>query len=116
MYERFISSSMLTGILLCAGVLMKNAGLRDQAFRDRGCTRPQSYTPLDVEISDVERVFLDELAPRLDLVAHQGREHLVRLGVVLGADLEERPVFRVHGGRPQRVRVHLAESLVAVDG
>ena len=71
---------------------------------------------LHVEVSDVERVVLDELAPRLDLVAHQRGEHLVRLGVVLGADLQQRPVLGIHRRGPQRVRVHLAETLVAVDG
>ena len=47
---------------------------------------------LHVQVPHVERVVLDELAARLDLIAHQRREHLVRLGVVLGAHLQQRPV------------------------
>ena len=71
---------------------------------------------LHVEVSDVERVVFDELAARLDLIAHQCREHLVRLGVVLGANLEQRPILGVHRRHPERIRVHLTQALVAVDG
>src|SRR5678815_6185786 len=69
---------------------------------------------LDVEIPYVERVVLDELPARLDLVAHQRREHLIGFRVILRADLQQRPVFRIHRRRPQRVRIHFAETLVAV--
>src|SRR6478672_4756814 len=104
MYERFISSSMLTGT-------------RDWVS-DMGGAWSWSCAGscrLDVEVLHVERVVLDELAARLDLVAHQRREHQVGLGVVLGLDLEERPLRGVHGRFPEGVRVHLAETLVAVD-
>ena len=47
---------------------------------------------LDVEVAHVERVVLDELAARLDLIAHQRREHLIGLRVVLGAHLQQRAV------------------------
>ena len=69
----------------------------------------------DVEIADVECVVFDELAPRLDLITHQRREHLIGLGVILGADLQQRPVLRIHRRRPQGIRVHFAETLVAID-
>ena len=36
----------------------------------------------DVQVPDIQRVFFDEFAPRFDLVAHEGREHLVGFGVV----------------------------------
>jgi hypothetical protein len=35
---------------------------------------------LNIERRDVQRVLLDELAARLDLVAHQAREDLVAVG------------------------------------
>src|SRR5262245_14325372 len=90
MYERFISSSMLTGCWLAAAIS-------------------------DIEILHVERVFFDELPTRLDLVAHQRREHQVRFGVVFSSDLQQRPNRRIHRRFPELLGVHLAESLVAVD-
>jgi hypothetical protein len=62
MYERFISSSMLIGMRFAVGVFM-NLGGGLMRGRRRG---------LHVEVSDVERVVFDELAARLDLIAHQG--------------------------------------------
>src|SRR6266478_5497906 len=69
----------------------------------------------DVEVADVERVLLDELAARLDLVAHQLLEHL--LSVLLRTDLhaQHRARLRIHRGLPQLLRVHLAQTLVALD-
>ena len=46
---------------------------------------------LHVEVLDVERVVFDELAARLDLIAHQRREHQVGFGVIFGAHLQQRP-------------------------
>src|SRR6185436_18608876 len=106
MYERFISSSMLIGMRLPVGVVMYLSGGPD-ASQARG---------LHVEVSHVEGVVFDELATRLDLITHKGGEHLVSLGVVLGADLQQGTVLRIHRRRPQRVRVHLAKTLVAIDG
>ena len=42
----------------------------------------------DVEVLHAKRVLFDELAPRLDLIAHQNREDLVRLHHVVDAHLE----------------------------
>ena len=52
---------------------------------------PAPSTPhSDVQVAHVQRVVFDELAARLDLIAHQRREHLVGFGVVLGAHLQQR--------------------------
>src|SRR6266545_457014 len=107
MYERFISSSMFTGTLLEMSVMVCGG---DGRFANR------PYRRSNIEVLDVERVVFDELAARLDLVAHQGGEHQVRGRVIFRLDLQERPLGRIHRGLPQRVRVHLAEALVAVDG
>src|SRR5689334_16773521 len=116
MYERFISSSMLTGIFDAATSVIESSGAHGYG-QDLALVPIPSPLPLsDVEVLYVERVVFDELAARLDLVAHQRREHQVRLGVVLGSDLQQRPLRRIHRGLPQRVRVHLAETLVAVHG
>src|SRR5512144_206316 len=68
----------------------------------------------DIEEPHLLRVLLDELATRLDLVAHQHREDFVRsLGVFHGHQ-HERARHGVHGGLPELVRVHLAETLEAL--
>src|SRR5215208_1385662 len=114
MYERFISSSILTGTLLAAISLIRRLGLSATGGQEqRSCQFPISNFQLpsadlfercvlgvgnwelgvdkrsDIEILDVERVVFDELAARFDLVAHQRREHQVGLGVVFGLDLKQ---------------------------
>src|SRR4051794_32519475 len=91
----FISSSMLTGILCwCAG-----------SISDRS----------DVEVLHVERVRLDELAARLDLIAHERREDLVRGVGIRELYLEQGAGLRVHRGCPELLRVHLTETLVPLN-
>src|SRR5688572_23670492 len=70
---------------------------------------------LYVEVADIQRVVFDEFAAWLDLIPHQRREHLIGFGMVLGPDFEQRPYVRIHRRAPQRVGVHLAEALIAVD-
>src|SRR6266508_6486296 len=120
MYERFISSSMLTGTLFGIGVVMLQmpGPLREAQAYVRGAS-PAEGRPawwLHIQIANVECVVRDELAAGLDLVAHECGEHLVGLRVIFRTDLQERPNIRIHGRRPERVRVHLAQALVAVDG
>ena len=50
--------------------------------------RIQRVGLLNVQVFDVERVFLDEFAAGLDVVAHQDAEHLVGRGAVLHRDLQ----------------------------
>lgn len=68
---------------------------------------------LHVEESDVERVAGDELTPGLDIFAHQQREHRLRRGCVVHGYLTQNACGRVHGRFPQRLGIHLAETLVA---
>ena len=49
--------------------------------------------------------------PRLDVVAHQDREHLVGDRGLLDRDLQQRALRRVHGRLPELLGVHLAEAL-----
>src|SRR5688500_6291928 len=99
MYERFISSSMLTGIFDAASIRI--------GYRATG-----TASLLHIQVLHVERVVLDELSSRLDLIAHQRREHLVGLGMVLGTDLQQRSRLGFHGRRPELLGVHFAEALV----
>ena len=61
------------------------------------------------------RVRLDELPAQFDLVAHERREHPIRPDGVLDGDAQHAADFRVHGRLPELVRVHLTETLVALD-
>src|SRR6266850_2456630 len=71
---------------------------------------------LDIQVGDVERVLLDELAPGLDGITHQDREHLVGADRVLHRDLQERPRLRIHRRFPELLGIHLTEALVALEG
>ena len=65
----------------------------------------------NVEITDVERVLLDEATARLDLVAHQRREDFVRLVGIFDLDLQQHPYVGIHRRFPELLGVHLAEAL-----
>src|SRR5271167_2045467 len=69
----------------------------------------------DVEVADVERVLFDELAPRLDLVAHQRAEDFLSFLARRNLHPQHRPRLRVHRGLPELPRIHLAQPLVALD-
>src|SRR5688572_9313900 len=69
-----------------------------QAVRRAGAIVCSAGARSDVEVGDAERVRLDELAPRLDLVAHQRGEGLARADGILDLDLEQDPLGRIHGG------------------
>src|SRR6266545_2342308 len=70
---------------------------------------------LDVEVDHVEGVPFDELAPRLHGVAHEDGEDLVGAHRVIHGHPEQRARLRIHGGFPELLGVHLAQSLVALE-
>ncbi len=53
---------------------------------------------------------------RLDLLAHELGEHVVRLGGVVDVHPQQRARGGVHRRLPELVGVHLAEALEALDG
>src|SRR3954468_15394305 len=65
--------------------------------------------PSDVEVGHVAGVGLDELAPRLDLVAHEHREHALGLRGVVHGHLDKGARPRVHRRLLELGRVHLAQ-------
>src|SRR4029079_12278703 len=87
------------------------AGVPAQAMAAR-----RTMASLDIEIRHLESIVLNEVAARLDDVAHQGREDLVRLVGMVDLDLKERPRLGIERGLPKLVAVHLAQALVALDG
>ena len=74
-----------------------------------------STLSLHIQVANLQRVRLDELPPRLDLVAHQDREDLVGLDDVVHPHLQQHPLVRVHRRLPELIGVHLAETLVPLD-
>src|SRR5580704_10492138 len=70
--------------------------------------------PSDVEIRHRQRILLDELTPRLDLIAHQRGEDLIRRYRVLDAHLQQPPRLRIDRGLPELLGIHLTQSLVAL--
>src|SRR5680860_376530 len=65
----------------------------------------------DVEEAHVLRVLLDEPFARLDVLTHEGGNHLVGDRGVFDRDLQEVPGRRVHRGLAELPPVHLAEAL-----
>ncbi len=61
----------------------------------------------DVEVFDLQRVLLDEIAPGFDIVSHQGGEQVVGGGNIFQLDLEERPAGWIHRGFPELLGIHL---------
>src|SRR5690242_4160731 len=72
-----------------------------------------SAGPSDIQVGDIERVLLDEVAAGLDEIAHQGREGFLGEVGMADADLKQRADFRVERGLPQLVGIHFAEAFVA---
>ena len=68
-----------------------------------------------VQIHRVFGVFLNELLPGLHLFAHQHRKRGVGGHGVVQGDAAQGALPRVHGGLPQLMGIHLAQSLEAAD-
>ncbi len=68
-----------------------------------------------INILHFQRMLLDEVAPRLHLLAHEDAEHLIRLQGVFQVDLHEHALGGVEGGFPEFFAVHFAEALEAGD-
>lgn len=71
-------------------------------------------SPLRVDISE-GGVLLNELATRLDILAHEDRENAIGLNGVLNVHLAESTLLGVHGRIEQLLRVHLTETFITLD-
>src|SRR3990172_5354983 len=71
---------------------------------------------LDVQVADLIVVALDEVLAGGHFLAHELREHAVCGHRVLYVDLEHDAPGGVHGRLPELLRVHLTQTLVALDG
>src|ERR1043165_6397573 len=123
MYDRCISVLRSTGSVRSPSVAGRGAGPRSAVISSGVSSSGPwigGWSLIDCPYSDVEEahvagVALDEPAPRLDVLAHEDREDLVRRRRVRQGDLEERAGVGIHRRLPQLVVVHLAEALVALD-
>src|SRR5215813_7496715 len=70
---------------------------------------------LNVQVHDFEGVFLDELAARFDVFAHQCRKDVLGRDGVFELHLQERARIRVHGRVPKLLCVHFAEAFESGD-
>src|SRR3990167_8488819 len=70
---------------------------------------------LEVQVGHRQGVGLDKVPTRLYGIAHQGVEDLIGSDRVFDTHLEHAAYFRVHGGFPELIRVHFAETLIALD-
>ena len=66
----------------------------------RDDSRGRSGAGLHIQVLHVQGILLDELAPHLDVIAHQRGENLLGLGSVIQAHLQQRPRLGVHGRIP----------------
>ena len=70
-------------------------------------------TVLSINIR-VSRVFLDKLASRFNIVAHQHRENFVGLGCILDCHLLQQSVRRVHRRFPKLFGIHFTQTFVTL--
>ena len=70
------------------------------------CIGKVGFARLDVQVGDLQRIFLNEFTPRFNYVAHQGLEQLPGLVGVINPHLQKGPGLGVQGRFPQLFRVH----------
>src|SRR5712672_440983 len=88
------------------------SGLPSMEVNSKSCA--DMGGPSHVQIDDVERIVLDEFAPRLHQLAHQLGEEIVRLVRMLDFHLQQRAGILIQRGLPQLVGVHLAQAFIAL--
>src|SRR5215212_748635 len=70
---------------------------------------------LDVEVSHVEGVVLNELSPRLNRITHQNGKDQIRFHRVIDSYFQQSTFVWIHGGFPKLFRIHLAQTFVALN-
>jgi len=67
--------------------------------------------PSHIQIPRLQRVLLDKLPPRLDLVAHENAEDVIGGAGIVHSDLKQRAIGRVERRLAQLLGVHFAKPL-----
>lgn len=70
---------------------------------------------LNIDICRFQGVLFDEGTTWFNRIAHQGREQLVCSNRVFNGHAQHATAFRIHGGFPQLLRVHFAQTFIALD-
>src|ERR1700722_12187064 len=68
-----------------------------------------------VQVRHAQRILLDELAARLDNIAHELDEDVVGLVDLADLDLQQRARLAIESRLPELVLVHLSQALVALE-
>lgn len=63
---------------------------------------------LDIEVGDAQRVFLDKVATRLHLIAHQAGEQAVGVRGIRDLHLQQRTDVRIERRFPELLGIHFA--------
>src|SRR5918998_918518 len=110
-------SSIWVPLYVASDVQVSLPRRRPSARRRPEFSHPGVPAPpvLRIQVLHLAGVVLDKALARLDLVAHERREDLVRHSRRLDGHLEQRPVLRVHRRLPELDGVHLPETLEAPD-
>src|SRR5437868_6413169 len=69
----------------------------------------------DVQVLHVERVLLDELAPRFDVFAHERDEDGLAFGDIFQLHRKQRAALGIHRRLPKLRSCHLAQTFVTLD-
>src|SRR5437773_2725631 len=112
------SGSSRTTPIVCPRNAMSRASLSSFAsFAIPSSLGIRNSSFLNIQIPDIKRIVLDILASRLDHVAHQLGEHLIRLDriLVVQVDLQQFALFRVHRGVEKFLRIHFAKAFETLD-
>ena len=59
-------------------------------------------------------VLLYELATWLNIITHEHGEDFICLGCILNGNLFQQARFRIHGGVPKLLRIHLSKTFITL--
>jgi hypothetical protein len=69
----------------------------------------------NIEVSHFQGMVLDEITPWFNLVSHERREHVIGNFDIIDFHLNQGTVGRIHGGIPERFRIHFPQSFVPLE-
>lgn len=87
-----------------------------KASRQSAAAEKAPRRRLDVKVSDLQSIAHDEIAARLNNIAHQRGEHLPCLLDVPYAYLQQCACGGIESGVPKLLIIHLAKAFEAIDG
>src|ERR1019366_7721371 len=98
-----------------AGAANSDAAARECGSKTDPASTQHHVSGSTIQVAHAQCIGLDELAARLDFLAHQAGKYFVRRNSILDLNAEQAPRLRVHRGFPELLRIHLAQTFVALD-